>query len=390
MKYFVYQGNNHDCGFAALKIFLANLAKDKSFLYIPKPSKREYYNLNDITRISEDYGVPLESYTCSKEYYGDLESPSLTLIDENHMVMVKKRKRRKIILYDPEKGKLVLKKDEFLRRWKCVLLTTNYPNEVPKIKKIRQHILPLKLVNLENIFAVISSVILIGSFYLLNKSENFIYSLLFLGIFIIFQILEKFILYKQVYIFDNNYIPKYFDVKKNCSKEGYEKYIDFKRHFFTTNREMLASILTAFVITFLLCLNDFRNVFVLLTLILTKLLEIILFSKKEQESKNKIAELESGDFSEPHLAKDFASGANNIADAHIFFNAVKEVFYIFISFALSIAMLFVTENVGCNYVIFHFVMYLMGFNSYNQVILGLSDRKNNQRLERQFFDSCNL
>ena len=53
MKYFIYQGNDHDCGFAALKMLLANLAKDKSYLYIPKPAKREYYTLEDLNDIAK-------------------------------------------------------------------------------------------------------------------------------------------------------------------------------------------------------------------------------------------------------------------------------------------------------------------------------------------------
>ena len=81
MKYFIYQGNDHDCGFAALKMFLATLAKDKSYLYIPKPSKREYYNLNDLVDLSKTYNLNLEANGCTKDYYDHLVIPSLTLID---------------------------------------------------------------------------------------------------------------------------------------------------------------------------------------------------------------------------------------------------------------------------------------------------------------------
>ena len=57
MKYFIYQGNDHDCAFAALKILLANLAKDKSFLYLPKPARREYYDLLDVVKLGRAYGI---------------------------------------------------------------------------------------------------------------------------------------------------------------------------------------------------------------------------------------------------------------------------------------------------------------------------------------------
>lgn len=390
MKYFTYQGNNHDCGFASLKMYLAILAKDKSYLYIPKPSKREKYTLEDLARISKSYGVPLECYGCSKESCHELDEPSLTLIDENHVVLVKKVKKRKIILYDPDRGKIKITKDEFLRRWRCVILTTNSPETVAKLVKIRHKIVPTKLTVFETISAILSSVILVSAFYFLNSTQNYVYSFIFLGLFLIFQIIEKSILYKQVYNFDTKYIPYYFEMLKNCKKKNYEEYIDYKRSFFVANRTFISSFLTALMITFLLCLNEFRNIFVLLALILIKLLEKMLLSKVETDSKNVIAELENKAFDEPSLTKSYALKANLEANRHIFYNSVKEIFYIFISFIFALTMMFVTGNSGCNYVIFHFVMYFTGFNSYNQFIDCLSFRKEIKRKQARFFDCCNL
>ena len=81
MKYFIYQGNDHDCAFAALKMLLAILAKDKSYLYIPKPTKRAYYDLYEIAQLSKSYGVELEANGCTREYYDYLKENSLCLID---------------------------------------------------------------------------------------------------------------------------------------------------------------------------------------------------------------------------------------------------------------------------------------------------------------------
>lgn len=390
MKYFTFQGNNHDCGFASLKMFLAALAKDKSYLYIPKPSKREKYTLEDLVRVSKTYGVPLECYGCSKEFYDELDEPCLTLIDENHVVFVKKAKKRRIILYDPDKGKVKIKKDEFLRRWRCVILSTDSPETVEKLSKIRHKIVPTKLTVLEAISAVLSSIILVGAFYFLNDAQNYIYSFIFLGLFLMFQIIEKMLLYKQVYTFDTKFIPYYFELMKNCKKKNYEEYVEYKRSFFVAKRSILSSFLTALMITFLLCLNEFRNIFVLIALILIKLLEKMLLSKVETDSKNVIAELENKAFDDPTLTKNYALKANLEANKHIFYNSIKEIFYIFMSFVFALLMMFTTGNSGCNYVIFHFVMYFTGFNSYNQFIDCLSLRKETKRKQARFFDCCNL
>lgn len=390
MKYFIYQGNDHDCGFAALKMFLATIAKNKSYLFIPKPNKREYYSLDDICEISKAYGVTLEGFSCEKEYFDSLKIPSLTLIDDNHVVMVKRRKKNSLIIYDPGRGVVKMKKDEFLRRWRCLVLETENPESIFKIEKYRQYIISPKLNLISSIVSLISAGLLIAAFYLLNKTENFLFSLIFLVLFVFTQIAEKCVLYKQVYTFDKEYIPKYFEQKKNCTKEKYIKFNDFKKQFFSSNRQTLASILLAFTVTFLLCFNDFRNVFVLLALILFKLLELIMFSKSGEDTKNRISELENQAFKDPSSIKELALEASFKADKHLFSEGIKEIFYIFLSFAFAVAMMFATQNIGCNFVIFHFVMYYAGFVSYNQLLNNLSFRKENAKMERRFFDSCNL
>ena len=390
MKYFIYQGNDHDCGFAALKMLLANLAKDKSYLYIPKPAKREYYDLYEISKLSLSYGVELEANGCTRDYYPFLKEPCLTLIDENHVVMIKKRRKRSIILYDPGRGIIRMRKDEFLRRWRCVVLEPTNPENIIKIDKIRQDLIPRRLNIWSCVVSLFSTGLLIAAFYLLNNTENILYSLLFLMSFVTCQVAEKCILYKQVYTFDKEYIPRYFALKKNCSKEKYALYNDYKKKFFSYNRQILASVLLAFTVTFLLCFNDFRNIFAILVLILIKLLEIIIFSKSEQDIKNQIAELENHTFKEVDTTKDLALQACIKADQHLFLDGTKEVFYIFISFVFAILMMFITNNNGCNFVIFHFVMYYAGFISYNQLLNNLSYRKENAQSERRFLDSCNL
>ena len=390
MKYFIYQGNDHDCGFAALKMYLAILSKDKSYLYIPKPTKREHYTIDDLAQIAEKYGVNLELFTCTKSYYDSLETPIITLIDENHTVVVVKRTKRKIVFYDPGRGKVKMKKEEFLRRWRLAIVGAEHPEVVAKIPKMRQHLLPPKLEIFSNIISLLSAGLLITTFYLLNNKENFLFSLIFLFSFIMSQILDRYLLYRQVHAFDLEFIPKFFTDKTNCTKEKYIEYGEYKKKFFTDNRQLISSVLIAFCITFLLCFNDFRNIFVLLALILIKILEVLILSKNEQENKNVIAEIESECFKDPTKTSELALKAYKKANASVFTNSIKEIFYIFASFIFAVTMMFVTGNSGCNFVIFHFVMYFAGFNSYNTLLSALSNKKENQKNERRFFDQCNL
>ena len=390
MKYFIYQGSDHDCGFTALKMYLAMLGKDRSYLFIPKPSKRESHTLDELAQIAHKYGVELEAATVTKSYYESLSAPIITLIDENHTVVVVKKTNKYITLYDPGRGKVKIRREEFLRRWRTVILFTEHPETVAKISRIRQHLLPPKLEIISNSISVASAALLITTFYLLNSKMNFIFSLLFISSFVLFQIIDRLLLYKQVKSFDLEYIPRFFHLKANCTRQKYLEYVDYKKMFFNNRKQVIAEILLAFCITFLLCLNDFRNVFVLLSLILLKVLEIICFSRAESDRRNQIAEIESKAFIVGGDTKELCLEANIKADGAIFTHSVKEIFYIFACFLFSIAMMFLTGNSGCNYVIFHFVMYYAGFNAYNTMLNALSNRKEDKKAERRFFDSCNL
>ena len=390
MKYFIYQGNDHDCGFAALKMYLAILAKDKSYLYIPKPSKRGHYTVGDLAEIANQYGVELVLDTATKDYYDQLNGPVITLIDENHTVVVIKRNKRYITLYDPGRGKVKMRKDEFLRRWRTLIISTDHPDQVGKISKLRQYLMPPKIEVISNIISLLSAGLLITTFYLLNNKENFLFSLIFLCLFMLCQIIDRMMLYKLVHRFDLEFIPKFFSLDENCSREKYIEYGEYKKKFFNAKKQVIAEVLIAFCITFLLCFNDFRNVFALLTLILIKMLEIIVFARNENDRRNGIAEIESRAFNSKDEFKEFALEANVKADGSIFAHSIKEIFYIFACFLFAVAMMFISGNNGCNYVIFHFVMYYAGFNAYNTMINALSNKKEEQKAERRFFDQCNL
>ena len=362
MKYFIFQGNDHDCGFASLKMLLSHISKNKSYLYIPKPTKREKYTLADLVNIGAKYGVELEAYGIDKQGIDEIPELSLALIDENHVILIKRKRKRTIIVYDPAYGKVRMKKEEFKRRFRSVILICKDYSCIQKIKEKPKQIINLNLRILEISSSIVSAIVLVTLFYLLNTSNDYINSLIFLGAFLLFQIIEKLILYKQVYTFDSFYIPRYFSQTKNCNKQKYLEYANYKRSFFTFNRSILSSFLVALLITFLLCANDVKNAFVLLALIMLKLLEKIAFAKKSEDSKNVIAEIESQCFKNIENSSQLALEANMKADHHIFYSSLKEIFYIFMTFLFSLLMMFTTGNSGCNFVIFHFVMYFAGFN----------------------------
>ena len=389
MNYFIFQGNDHDCGFAALKMLMAHLNHNKSYLYVKKLRRKDALTVKDICKEAGYYGLVLSSYSCDDDYYEQLKTPSLTLIRDNHVVMVKKVTKKKITYLDPEFGKITLKKDQFLSIW-CRIVIEVEKSYMTKMPKIRRSILPLRLRVLEAATSLISAGILIATFYLLNNQENAMFSLLFLLLFITSQIIENIIISKEINFFDYHYIEPYFSRRKNQTKLSYLEFIGFKQNYFTNSRTLLSSILVAFMITFLLCLNDFRNVFALLALVLIKILDMLIFSKSYEEKRYQVGRYEEKCFKDKNQSVDYALKANRLASITVTENSIKQIVYIAVAFAFALGMMFITGNSGCNYVIFHFGLYYVGFNSYSQLISGLSKRKEMYKMECRFFDSCNL
>ena len=304
--------------------------------------------------------------------------------------MIKKVSKRKITYFDPEFGIIRAKKDEFFAIWSHIIIEVESMEFMPDLPKKSRSILPLKLRIIESLSAVVSAVLLIATFYLLNNEKNAVFSLLFLLLFITTQIVENYVIYKEINFFDKTYINPYFSRRKNQNKLSYLEFIGFKQNFFTTSRSLLSSVLVAFMITFLLCLNDFRNVLALLALILVKVLETFLFSKSFEDNRYRIERYEEKCFSEKDLCSEYAFKANNLANLTVSQNSFKQILYIAIAFAFALGMMFITGESGCNYVIFHFGLYYVGFNSYSQIITGLSNRKELYKGECRFFDMCDL
>lgn len=390
MSYFIFQGSDHECGFASLKMLLANLKKDKSYLYINKIIDKEAFSVNDICNEAKNYGLILDSYAVDEDYFTSLKKLSLTLIRDNHVVVITNVNKKKITYLDPEIGKITLKKEQFISIWCKIVIEVEDASKIKNISKNRLSILPLKLRIFEACAAVFSAAILIVTFYLFNKEENAIFSLLFLLLFITTQLIENLIISKEINFFDKTYIERYFSNPKNQSKLSYLEFLGFKQNYFTNSRGLLSSSLVAFTITFLLCVNDFRNMFALLALILLKVLDLLCFSKSNDDRKYLIGKYEEKCFKSKKQYVEYALKANKLASQKVTENSIKQIVYITIAFAFAMVMMILTGNNGCNYVIFHFGLYYFGFNSYSQLLNGLSNNKEMKKMESRFFYTCNL
>ncbi|MFA5481446.1 MAG: cysteine peptidase family C39 domain-containing protein, partial [Bacilli bacterium] len=111
MHYFVYQGNDYDCGFACLKMLLCHAHKTSHYLSLQKPvDKRGLYSYKDLIAIARSEGVILCAYTVDdkKEILAYRKRPLLvalyTKMGNLHLVLLKKIGHQKVFIDDPQIG----------------------------------------------------------------------------------------------------------------------------------------------------------------------------------------------------------------------------------------------------------------------------------------------
>ena len=61
--YYVPQIQKDDCGYACVKMLLANVQKDKNFLFLPQDENHGPYSYQDLIDIAKGHGIILNGYT---------------------------------------------------------------------------------------------------------------------------------------------------------------------------------------------------------------------------------------------------------------------------------------------------------------------------------------
>ena len=60
--FYISQLNESDCGFASLKMLLANLYQERDYLFIKQDEEHGPYSYFDLIKIAQNYNVTLEGF----------------------------------------------------------------------------------------------------------------------------------------------------------------------------------------------------------------------------------------------------------------------------------------------------------------------------------------
>lgn len=390
MKYFCYQGNEHDCGFASLKMLLALLTGNRDYLYLRKGEKKESYSFSDLVDVASQHGVTLSGWSIPFSELTNAKLPCLVLIRGNHLVLLKKMNKHYLYFYDPGKGKVKMTHTDFTKIFEEKVLVPIGVDKEIDFKEKAPRIIPIKYTFIHLLIGVVSSALLLLDFYFMKDHENISFVILFLGLFILAELVENWYIFKIIIYFDKKYIPLYFKDKKDKNLDSYQRFLSLKTSFFSSRKSAILFGSLAIVLIVILTFNDLKNLIVVAVLSTYKILELFLTQNKDQKLVRKIADGETKAFDNPRETVTDLLFINDLASQQTFRIASRKCIYTFIMFLLALLMMLLNQQISVNYAVFHFGLYFVIGQGIDALFLFVANHQENQKQYAQFIDKCDL
>ena len=237
--FYIAQNGKHDCAFACLAMMLANYQHDRNYLFLQHEDKQ--YSFKDLIGIAKEYHLYLlgVSFSDEMEILKNEQFPITVILKEeedvSHSVIVSKIKKDNVYIYDPAKGKRKLTLDYFLDHWnkkalifkgmsktKCPIIPPDFISKEDKI------VLP--------VLQILSGLSLFIGTYFISKDSLIVIPVIFMGAFIVFELLFRSSLIKAMKKMDANIAKYTLNVTNNDYYSFYanvEKYRYISLSFFT-------------------------------------------------------------------------------------------------------------------------------------------------------------
>ncbi len=273
MKYYCLQLNDYDCGYAVIKMLLANINNDKNYLFMKENITKKSYSLLELKKIGEKYNLNLKGFEV-KDFKLVNKFPFIALINinkQNHYVLVNKITKNYIYYFDPKLKKQKVEINTFKN------LFTGYILMIDNYKRTKCDNYYKSFKNYYFVYSIVFNLIqfillFLSSFVLNNIYQLSIMVILFFIIMIFNQIFNNIILKK----YDKKIV--YSSINKDNSFENIKNEFNLKKDYFSYYQNIIyKSSILSFLILFLL-INDIKNLlFIFCITLFIYFKELILF-----------------------------------------------------------------------------------------------------------------
>lgn len=360
MKYFIQQIKEKDCGFACLKILMANVHKNKDYLYYPQDIDDHSYSLAELIKIARDEKITLKAYRFIKksEIKNEKIFPILTVCKANqklHMVVLYKIRKNNFYIFDPIKGKIKLKERDFYEIWTGEALI-NLGVEKNKYHAKKINIKETAFILGSSIVQVISFGALATGLFFINDKISFIIPILLFLAYFLFELL-----YKQVSIigmkFFDKKVYKNLESTQRMPNKFFEDISFYKTLFFSTPIQLISIGLSIVLFVILLGLNSYLNLINIgLVVVINLFMNFGLKMYQERRKNDSYLGFLSIDYSENQNIRKLKV-LNDITYKSIDALNLKNYVILFLIITLCLFYASLTNNVSINFVLFHVFSY---------------------------------
>lgn len=363
MSYFIKQIGTKDCAIACLKMLLAISYCSKKFLYYPQPSKDQALSLNDVIKFAEKEGVELKGYKYHKKESLFIKSnePKLAVIANNnilHMVLLKKIRQNKVLIYDPKNGVYWLSKKEFIELRNGEMLEvesvkgSNYEGKYRSPIKLKYRIA-------SSFLQICSMTFILLAMFFVNNQFPFYVPVLFFTCFAITELVYKKILIVTMKRFDASVIDKMFYGDTKSFKDKYIEMTKFKTLVIGTPIQIINSVIVLIAGSIILSFNGYLNIVNLLGVISARLLFDII-ELKIFTSKSKSVLISENELLENSDESNFASRLLKVQDKayrQVTFMNFKKYVVFFVTGIICLLYAGFIGQISLNFIMFHSIIY---------------------------------
>ncbi len=379
MRYFAYQGNDFDCGFASLKMLLCYAHKTKKYLRLAKSDgKRSRYSYRDLLEIAAGHGVLLTAYKLmdKEEIRKQKKWPLLVSMKSDngslHLVVLK-RIRRKVLIDDPRSGALSIAYDDFINRWDGSFLQiskVSKPRDFDKEKPIvnwAKHFLLLSLQTFSALFALLG-------FAFVSSQSFFIYPLLFFALFIVCELLFRRFQLAVLSEFDERYMHRTYDDDKAIMRQKFQRFHDFKKDYFLFPQILIGALIIIFFALTILAINDIHHLIYLAIIALFAICDFLLSKLVDDKSEKVLIKIEEDSFKENLAKSDVLSNYQKMSSLTqlIVKSAITRKYVgLFLVGACALTYAAVSSAATLNFFLFHFFIYSLFYENVSKLFNSL-------------------
>lgn len=389
--FYIQQTHQNGCGFACLKMMLANLRRNKKWLYLSEDEKSMSYK--DMIFEGNKYGLSLCAFKANekREIEKNKSFPMIvSLVAENgsfHAVVVMSIKKQKVTLLDPAVGPRKMNLLDFVKVWDGTGLLiesddgSKYPyKEIEKDDKGFR--ISLAILQAVSILACAVGI------YFIDGQYPIIISIVCLSLFIILEIISRsylmFAMKKKDEVFLQNS-----QVKEGKKKNFFIRLQEYKKQSAFNASDLICEILIISFISFILIINNVWNLILVFVPFLLSLFNTFVYRKKNKKEEQNIAILEN-QINEEMDEESFKKKTLLISEkAHKVGTGYLCIRYldIFIMLTMSLINVALYKEFSLTMVLFYFVAEVTIFEQFKRVVSYSDQKKKFHLLKAKLYDT---